>query len=369
MKFVSCLLAIGVLAGGVVRGAAELVNGVRAVVDDSVITYQEVNSLDEQLAERLMSQYRSDPATLDKKFNEMRRENLDSLVERQLILHEFKKAGYNLPESVIDDLVQENIRSKYRDRATATMTLQSQGLTYEKLRQRIKEQFIVQQMRLKNVSSEIIISPHKMESYYVAHRDEFKVEDEVKLRVIVLKPSEQTDAAATCQLAEEIRGRLQDGAPFTELASMYSQGSQRNQGGDWGWWERSQLTKGLADVAFSLPKGKCSQVFSRTFGDDYWVYQYEDGRPTVARHYGVDPDTNKQKIVEERRLEGVEPMAKLPPPQEFYLLQVDDLRTAHFKPLNEVRDSIEKTLTSEERKRLENQWIERLKKKTFVVSF
>ena len=54
---------------------------------------------------------------------------------------------------------------------------------------------------------------------------------------------------------------------------------------------------------------------------------------------------------------------------ECYLLMVDEVSTSHYKPLSEVREVIEKTLVTGERKRLEKQWIDRLKKKTFIQYF
>ncbi|MGH7969399.1 MAG: peptidylprolyl isomerase [Limisphaerales bacterium] len=348
---------------------AELVNGIEAIVDDSVITYYQVSTRNEQTYETLARDYRNQPATLEKKLDEMHNENLEFLMNRELILHEFKTAGYSLPESVLDDLVKETIRTEFGDEATLTKTLEARGLTKEKFRQQIRDRFIVNALRSKNISSEIIISPHKVEAYYLAHKDEFKVEDQVKLSVIVLKASDDPKAPDAAELAREICAKLKDGASFKEMAALYSQGSQRGQGGDWGWWEKSQLTKGLADVAYSLPVGKYSGVFSRSQGDDYWVYQYEDGQPKLARHYGVDSATRKQKLLEEKHLEDASALAALPTPQEFYLLEVDDAKPEHFKPLSEVRELIEKNLGVAEKDRLEKQWLDKIRKKTFVRTF
>ena len=41
----------------------------------------------------------------------------------------------------------------------------------------------------------------------------------------------------------------------------------------------------------------------------------------------------------------------------------------HVKPLSEVRDDIEATLRTQEQKQLEQQWIEQLKKKSFIRLF
>ena len=48
---------------------------------------------------------------------------------------------------------------------------------------------------------------------------------------------------------------------------------------------------------------------------------------------------------------------------------VEDKRPDHVKPLTDVREQIEKDLLAQERTRLEKQWIDKLKKKTFVRSF
>jgi parvulin-like peptidyl-prolyl isomerase len=316
MKFTGAILG-GVLAlCGTLNLRAETANGIRAVVHDSVITYQDVDILNAQTANELRRQYAGQPEQLARKAAEVQTNNVEQLLAKQLILKEFKTAGYTLPDSVIDDVVRERIRARYGDRVTATKSLDAQGITFEKFREQVKEEFIVRAMRDKNVSQEIIISPYKVEKYYLEHRDEYKLEDQVKLRMIVINKADDVDAR---KLAGEIMTRLKEGTPFAEMATVYSQGSQRKDGGDWGWVERSVLRKELADAAFSLKPGERSPIIE--LGD------------------------------------------------ACYLMLVEDTRPTHYKALGEVREQIEQNLMVEEKKRLEQQWIERLKKKTFVRHF
>jgi len=366
MKMFYTCVAAGVLLAGVTRAPAELANGIEAIVDDSVITYYEVNSLSEPSAEQLFRKYRNQPTQLEEELNKVQKANLEALVDRRLIMHEFKTAGYSLPDTALDEMVQNEIKADFGDRATATKTLEARGLTIEKYRQQLKERFIVSALRSKNISSEIIISPHKVEAYYLAHRDDFKVEDEVKLRMIVLKVSDDPNAPAASELAKEILIKLKEGASFVEMANLYSQGTRRNQGSEGIWYERSILTKELADIAASVPVGKFSGVFSHSQGDDHWVYGYDAGKPTVARHYGIDSSSRKQTLLEEKTLDNPAALSSLPEPREFLLVQVEDTRPAHFKSLGEMRETIERSLLDAERSRLEKQWYERMKKKTFV---
>lgn len=314
MKLLRAGLTIGLFLAAGLSARAELANAIQAIVNDAVITYHEVESLNQQTVDLVMRKYSDSRSLLETKLSDMQRENLDKLVEQQLILREFKTAGYSLPESVIDDLVQETIKAEFGDRATLTKTLEARGMSYEKFRQQIKERFIVEQLRLKNISQEIIISPHKIEKYYLDHRDQFKEEDQVKLRRITLNKSSDPNGPNARKLAEEILARLKDGATFTELAAIYSQGSTESREGVW--YSRSALRRELAEAAFGLNPGQYSGVIET--------------------------------------------------PGECYLLMVDEVNKSHYKTLAEVRSDIEKNLKLEERNRLEKQWIDRLKKKTFV---
>jgi peptidyl-prolyl cis-trans isomerase SurA len=319
MKMLYRVLLAGVVCSCPLTLRAQAINGIKAVVHDSVVTFHQVDVQTAPAADVLLREYRTEPEVYRKKIAEALDTSLEQLIDRQLILHEFETAGYNLPDSVIDEIVDERIRTQFGGRAALTKTLAAQGITYEKFREQARERFIVEQMRIKNVSSEIMVSPHKMEVYYNDHKAEYHVEDQVKLRMIVLNKPAGGDSAQEKELAEEVLAKIKAGAAFTNMASLYSQGSQRGQGGDWGWVERSVLRKELADVAFSLKPGDLSDVI----------------------------DT----------------------PGAFYIMQVEETKPAHYKPLSEMRDEIERILLDQERTRLEDQWISRLKKKTFVRYF
>jgi len=363
--------------GAVVQVRAQLVNGIEAVVHDSLVTREEVDGSTAPAADVLMRTYRSQPEVFAKKVAEARNENLEELLERQLILRDFR-TGYNFQVDVIEKEIQkevdkeilEEIRASYNgSRMAMLQTLQARGITYEKHRQQIHDRIIIAFLRQKNISSELIVSPHKVESYYQAHLDDYKVKDEIKLRMIVVKSHAEEDAPRVEKLAEEILTKLNEGATFAEMATIHSEGSQRGQGGDMGWAELTGLSQGLRDLANNLQPGQHGGVASRSSGDDYWVCQFANGKPTIGRHYATDSATKKESMVEERRFDGLATTTNLPPPQEFFIMMVEDKRAAHVKPLNDVREQIEKDLLDQEQKRLKDQWISRLKKKTFVRYF
>jgi len=378
-----------------VRAEPELVNGIQAVVHDSVITFAEVEAMTLDAKEQLYRKHRTQPEVLVRKVTDARNESLDQLFERQLILHDFK-VTFSQPErqAIIDKEINKEvdleldaeIRARTGgNRLSYIQTLQAEGITLERRRQQIRDRIIITWLRQKNISSELIVSPHRVEVYYRAHRDEFKIEDEVKMRMIVLKCPGDSEVARTEKLTEDILTALKEGATFAEMATIHSEGSQRNQGGDMGWYTlfpkprdsaasqrdygAPELIKYLADTAVSLQAGQHSGVLSRSVGDDYWVCQYSNGVPTLGRHYQADTVLKKEILVEERRFEAASAATNLPPPMEFYLMLVEDKRPNRFKTLTEMREQIEKDMLAQERTRLEKQWVGKLKKKTFWKFF
>lgn len=362
-----------------VRGDAELVNGIQAVVHDSVVTHAEVMEFSATKEQDLARDYRGQFETYQQKVVEARNDSVDKLIQRQLILHDFK-TSVSQPERKamfdkeikkdVDRRVEEEIHTRFGgNRMSLVKTLQAEGVTMERYRQQISDRIIVSSLRQKNIESETIVSPHRVEAFYLAHRDDFQVQEQVKLRMIVLKCPEETQAAQTEKLGEEILRKLQEGATFAEMATIHSEGSERSEGGDLRWREISDLTKNLADTALSLQPGQHSGVLSRSAGEDYWVCQYEKGVVTAARHYVADKALMKEKLAEERRLGSGSSLTNLPPPSEFYLLMLEDKRPARYKPLVEVREQIEKDLQTQEWKDLEKRWVDKLRKKTFVRVF
>lgn len=317
MRLFLFILALAVCA--ILPAAAEpvIVDGINGVVSTRVVTYSEVEDYSRSAADALRRQYYGQPEIYQQKLKEALNDSLQQLIERMLILRSFDTEGYKLPDSVVDELVNDRIQ-KFGDRVTFIKTIQAQGLTVEQFRKQVREQYIESALRNQNVQREIFISPYKVENYYLAHQDEFRMEDQIKLRMIVLTKSGPDDTN-TLQRIREIRSQITDGTPFAEMAQNYSQGSQQHQGGDWGWVQRSVLRKELADIAFTLKPGVVSEPVDT-------------------------PDT-------------------------CYLMLVEEVRPAHVRPLTEVSSDIEKTLRIQLQAKLQKQWIDGLKKKTFIRYF
>lgn len=345
----------------------ELINGIAALANESVITIHDVRQASSQAMDLLQRTYYNDPQQLRRKGDEAISDALEQLLERQLILHEFKTAGGNLPDSIIDDEIKDRIRQQFGDRATLIKNLQAQGMTYESYRQRTREEIILDYMVRKNVRDALLISPAKIEDFYRTNLTRYKLGDQIQLRMITLNRPQGTPVGEVKAVAMEIRAKILEGTPFSEMAASYSDGSQRKEGGLLGWVQESALSP-LSRIALDLAPGRCSDVIglAREPDDSYWIYEYNaDGAVTRGRRY-----TSRDVFVEEKKFDPAAAAAAVTaPPQAFYLLSIDGRQVARTKTIEEVREEIEKELLVMERSRLRKKWIERLKTRSFVTYF
>jgi peptidyl-prolyl cis-trans isomerase SurA len=354
-KFVATALLI--LAAGAIR--ADLLDGVAAVVNEKVITYSEVREYVQPVVAQLRRDYTG--SNLVEKVRSAQVDALNNLIERTLILQEFKEKGYSFPDSVIEEQFNDVIANEFGgDRATFVKTLQAQNMTVAQYKEQLRDRIIVQAMRNRKAMNEVVASPYKIETYYKEHLDDYKVEEEIKLRMIFIKkgkppevvtppPELRTNIVAGStnvvdgvtnildsvtnvtevavppppppvdprkRMADELLAKLTAGDSFESLAKIYSDGREAKQGGDWGWVGKDVLRKELGDIAFTLKAGQHSGVIETADG--------------------------------------------------YYLLQVEDVKPSHIRPLSEVRDQIEKLLLQQQRQKMQENWVKQLRAKAYI---
>jgi peptidyl-prolyl cis-trans isomerase SurA len=309
-------------AGLALAQRVEVIDGIAAIVNNDVVTISQVRELVGARERSLRETYSG--AELEKKIKEMQLSAIKDLIDRQLILQEFKKLqekGASIPDYIVDDRVQAIIRQEFgADRAAFVRTLQAQGYTLTRFKEIEREKIIVQAMRQSKVDSNFVISPTQIQAYYDKNKGAYATPEQVKLRMIVIREGSSgdiPDVGSKKELAEEIRQKVAEGAEFDRMAQMYSEDETTQQaGGDWGWVERNTLNEKLTNVAFSLRAGEVS--------------------PVIA----ID--------------------------NTYYIIMVEARRNASVKPIGDVRDEIEKNLIQQERTKAQERWLDSLRQKAYI---
>lgn len=318
MRKNTALLILGLILAPFFGAQAQLRDGIAALVNDDVITFSDVQNALGETEQELSQSYRGNE--LADKIRDARKDALEQLIERRLIIQDFKKRGGTIPDNIVEDEVQLIIDEHYgKDRSLFIKTLEALGLSLETFKDRICDKVTVRYMQSKEVSSEtIIISPYKIEQYYKDHLADFSEGEKVKLRMIYIKKvaGEEKDQK---RMAHEILTKLNTGTDFATLASIYSEDSKSDEGGEYGFIGKDTLRKELTDAAFNLKIGHFSPVI-----------ETDDG---------------------------------------FYIMQVQEKKDAKVTSLADARDLIERLLIAEEKKRLQAVWIARLKRRAYIRTY
>lgn len=294
----------------------QVVNGMAAIVNNEVITFSQVRELastQEQAAAAVLQ-----GKELEEKIKQLRQSAIKDLIDRTLILQEFKKKEFTIPEYMVDDAVQKIIRQEFGgDRTAFVKTLQAQGYTVSRFRQVQKDGIIVQAMRSSKLKDNYVISPVKVREFYEKNRAAYTTPEQVKLRMIVLHEDPNAGADSSKKtMADEIRQKVAEGAEFDRMAQMYSEDSTQDSGGDWGWVERKTLNDELSKMAFSMKAGEVSPVIL------------------------LD--------------------------NSYYILMVEAKKEATVKPLSELQREIEQSLIDQEKMKAQERWLQGLRDKAYI---
>ena len=191
---------------------------------------------------------------------EGKKEMLDTMVVRELILQQAKKDGIDKSEAV---------EAKLED---------------------LKKRVIVEAYLKKKVEESANISDADLKAFYDKNKEKFETGEQMRASHILVK----TEAEA-----KEIQKQLKAGASFEELAKKYSIDGAAAKGGDLGWFGKGSMIPEFEKVAFSLKEGETSGIVPTQFG--YHIIKVTGKRPAGPRAFEEVKDQIKEAMLPERQ--------------------------------------------------------------------
>jgi peptidyl-prolyl cis-trans isomerase SurA len=307
------------------RAQAKYANGIAAVVNDKIITLDQLRKQVDPVYQRIYAEadvnFPDDPAGAQKYVHEqllqLYSNLLHGMVDNILIIQAFHDQGYSIPKSYLDQMFDENMTTKFNgDREAFLNYLKQSSLTERQYRDQLQDDVILSVMREKLRTSTNGVSPDRIVKYYNDNKQQWYQDAAVKLRQITLQPSGDSTDLLMQQAREIVQQARAPGADFAALAIKYSQDENREKGGDVGWVEKGKLVDPMETAAFSLSPGQVS-----------------------------DPVTSGGNV---------------------YIFKCEDKRDAGIQPLEKVHADIEYALTTADARDAEEKWLEKLRKNAYI---
>ena len=296
-------------------------NGIVAVAEDKIITVADVSREITPLLPGLQRENIRNEQEYNAKIEALQDSVIQDLIDRVLIIKEFKKdEKKHIPEAIVDAEIARMQSDQFdNDRSKFLAYLRSRGTTLREFRREQEDEIIYRYMQGQQRKSQSVVSPVKIELFYNENKDRFYREDEVHLRLIQLTRTEGETDAQLATMGADILAKLKAGRSFEDLAKEYSKDARKSKGGDWGWLKRSDFKKEFSDPAFALKKGEAS-------------------RPVLL-------------------------------PEGCFLLFAEDRKFAGIQPIDEVRDQIERILVTQMSRSGQERWLERLRRNGYVKHY
>jgi peptidyl-prolyl cis-trans isomerase SurA len=239
------------------------VNGIAAKVNGSVITKNQVSFMLAPIYAQLAAQYPRRGPQFEAEFNKAKAGVIQELVDRQIILDEFKQIGASIKPHIIDEEIKRQMSELYNgDEVKFREELKRSRLTMEGYREMTREKMVVQAMRAQQFSDAPPPLPNEIQSEYNEIRNTLRdvSKDVITFQKIFIPASDPSNPVSTPEtqlsLAEDISKQLASGKDFTELAKAHSKDAFAEQGGLQENISRTDLSAEFAAIIFDAPAGK-----------------------------------------------------------------------------------------------------------------
>jgi peptidyl-prolyl cis-trans isomerase SurA len=243
-------------------GAIE-VNGISAKVNGRVITKNEVAFMLSPVFAQLATQFPRRGPQFEAKFKESKANIVQELIDREIILDEFKQLGAIIKPNLIDEEIKRQMRDLYNgDEVKFREELKRSRLTMDGYREMTREKMVVQAMRAQQFSDAPPPLPNEVEKEYAEIKSTLRdaSKDVISFQKIFIPAADPQNPLATpdtqLTLAETIAAQITAGKDFAELAKTHSRDAYADDGGLQENVPRPDLSPEFASIIFETPVGK-----------------------------------------------------------------------------------------------------------------
>lgn len=236
----------------------------------------------------------------DDQMEELKKDILEGLIEREVLYQESQKAGIKIADQKVDDQVAA-IKKRFPNEEEFKKALAGMGLTEEDVREQIQHGLAIRELIDQKVANKVVITDEETKAYYDANPQLFNQPEEVKASHILIKVEPTADdatKAAARKKVEDLQQKLKDGGDFAELAKENSEGPSNVRGGDLGYFKRGQMVKPFEDVAYSMKIDEVSDLVETRFG--YHLIKVSDKKPEQTLAYADVKDKIAQRLKQEK---------------------------------------------------------------------
>jgi len=242
-----------------------VIDSVVAVVNDDVITRQELNERLRVVIGQLQKQGTPLPAP-----EVLERQMLERMITDMLQAQFAKETGIRVDDTQLDLAITRIAQQNgFPSLAEFRTRLEADGVDFKKFREEIRSEIISTRLREREVESKLIISDTEVDSYLAnkakmgGEKEEFHL---AHILVVVPERASAADIQAAYDKAEQALNQLKGGADFAQVAAGYSDARDALKGGDLGWRPGDRIPPLFMSELQGMQPGQTTAVLRSTSG-------------------------------------------------------------------------------------------------------
>jgi peptidyl-prolyl cis-trans isomerase SurA len=278
----------------------ETVDRIVAVVGDTAVLYSEIIESIVQAG----AQGAEVPAIGTPEFDSLASQTLTNLIDSRILLQKAKESDLQVPPEQLDaetDRRFREIRNSFPSASEFQDAVTKSGRSLVQYRQwlrgQVRSQMIIDEFIRANRDNlpPVTVTEEEVVAYFETNLVGQTRPASISLEQVVIEPVPGEAARdSSIALAEQVLSEIRDGKDFEVAARQYSMDmSNREQGGDLGWIQRSLLVPAFADAAWAARTGQPIGPVATRFG--YHIIRVDNvrGGERKIRHILIQPVINE----------------------------------------------------------------------------
>lgn len=295
MKKLTLVIALSLMAN--IHAAIEILDRVAIIVDDGVIMESQIDSGLANIILRYEEQNIPKPNQDD-----LKEQVIESLIVEELQLQMANRAGVRISDSELNESVIRIANNNQMELQEFINYLESNGDSYEELRENVRKQMIIQRVQRGRVGSEIGITEKEFQAFLATDESLVSLEPELLIKQILVKNLNQ---------ANKVVLRIENGEDFSDIAKDISISSNASDGGTMQWRKAVDMPKLFSDALSKKDVGYITKPLES--GAGYHILklvdkkgpfvQYED--QWSSRHILLIPSAIRDEETTEKEINNV----------------------------------------------------------------
>lgn len=244
--------------------SAKAIDHIVAVVNEDVITRQELDDAVKMAVGRLQQQGVQLPDQ-----RSLENQVLESVVMKHIQLQHAKEVGLAVGESELDETIQRIAADNKLSLPEFHAVLEKDGISYNKFRDEIREEMIIARLKEREVKHQVNVTEGEVDNYLQTQKSTSEGQDEYRLAHILILVPENTAPSQVQQRAERAKlasDKLQQGEEFSQVAAEFSDAADAKTGGIIEWRPITQMGPTFAELLESLQPGDVTPVVQSPSG-------------------------------------------------------------------------------------------------------